>query len=378
MNQNSALFHTKIDDTSIVSCITSFYQERNIDLKFQLITSYFNYKSYKFFKSDDIKLSDIQEYTNDLINYLKVKQIRVAYKGENYIFFEIFNEKRKYFDFFDAIENEQFQNPDKMELPILLGERNGSYLFDLAEAPHLLIGGRTGTGKSVFIHSLLLSLLYHRTSETLKLILIDLKVVELSIYRDIPHLLTPVITNPEETIKSLSWCLDEMERRYLLLSQSGVNNIVQYNDNVEPKYRLPYIVLVIDEFSDFILMKGEFANQFEEYIARIARKAKSIGIHLVLATQRASDDIIKGVKANIPSRIAFTVSSSIDSRTIIDTEGAESLCGFGDMLFSYAGSSDLLRVQAPLINDNMIFNITNKLRPPINFNLSEFLKSLKR
>ena len=371
MKKNSKIFHSESINTvkgdistidgafsDTAATIISFYHAHNIDLEVKSKTHYMNFKSYTFQAKSEDSLSRIQALAHNLAEELECRNIRVVPDNDNNVSFEIYNTKRTEYHFLDAIESEKFQNPQNMELPILLGNRNGAFMADFTKLPHLLIGGMTGSGKHLLINSLILSLLYHHTPETLRLILVDPKVVELSIYNDIPHLLTPVITDNKKTLDTLAWCRDEMERRYILLSQSYSRNIQGYNEKVTEKDRLPYIVLVIDGFSDFIHF-----HSFKDSIVKIAQQARAVGIHVILATQQVSTDSINEViKANIPSRIALTVTSAEDSMIILDNHGAECLSGCGDMLFLGQNSSDLLRIQAPYIDDDIISNITDKFR----------------
>src|SRR5579859_5714422 len=230
---------------------------------------------------------------------------------------------------------------------------------DLSKMPLLLVAGQTGSGKSVMINTILTSLLYRNSPSDLKLILVDPKQVELKPYDDIPHLLTPVITEPEKCISALKWATNEMERRYKALAEVSKRNIAEYN-TLKKDEGMPYIVIVIDELADLMMMA---ARDVEALIVRIAQKARAVGIHLVLATQRPSVDVITGlIKANIPARIAFTTASQVDSRTIIDQVGAEKLLGRGDMLLLTADMPKPKRVQAALIEDAETNKVTDFLR----------------
>jgi len=226
---------------------------------------------------------------------------------------------------------------------------------NLAKMPHLLVAGQTGSGKSVMINDILTSLLYRNSPSDLKLILVDPKTVELTPYNDIPHLLTPVITEPEKCISALKWAVAEMERRYRTLAEHKKRNIIEYN-NLKSEEGMPYIVIVIDELADLMMMA---ARDVEALIVRIAQKARAVGIHLILATQRPSVDVITGlIKANVPARIAFTTASQVDSRTIIDQMGAEKLLGMGDMLFLTSDMPKPKRVQAAFISDDETVKVT--------------------
>jgi S-DNA-T family DNA segregation ATPase FtsK/SpoIIIE len=230
---------------------------------------------------------------------------------------------------------------------------------DLAKMPHLLVAGQTGSGKSVMINDILTSLLYRNSPADLKLILVDPKQVEMKPYDDIPHLLTPVLTEPEKCISALKWAVAEMERRYKALAEERKRNIEEYN-KVKNEEGMPYIVIVIDELADLMMMA---ARDVEALIVRIAQKARAVGIHLVLATQRPSVDVITGlIKANVPARIAFTTASQVDSRTIIDQIGAEKLLGQGDMLFSTADMPKPRRIQGAFIDDDETNKVTDFIR----------------
>ncbi|MGB3008833.1 MAG: FtsK/SpoIIIE domain-containing protein, partial [Candidatus Saccharimonadales bacterium] len=230
---------------------------------------------------------------------------------------------------------------------------------ELNKMPHLLIAGQTGSGKSVMINTLLSSLLYRNSPSDMRVILVDPKQVEMTPYQDIPHLLTPIITEPEKTISALKWAVNEMERRYSLLAEVKVRDIKSYNGK-NPEERMPYIVIVIDELADLMMIA---ARDVEALIVRLAQKARAVGIHLVLATQRPSVDVITGlIKANIPARIAFTVASQIDSRTILDQVGAEKLLGQGDMLLLTPSMSKPKRIQGAWVTDDEVNKITDHLR----------------
>jgi DNA segregation ATPase FtsK/SpoIIIE, S-DNA-T family len=251
----------------------------------------------------------------------------------------------------------------------------------LAKMPHLLVAGTTGSGKSVGINAMILSLLYKASAEDVRMILIDPKMLEMSVYEGIPHLLCPVVTDMRQAGHALNWAVAEMERRYKLMSKLGVRNLAGYNNKIdeaakreeklpnpfsltpeapEPLTRLPHIVVVIDELADLMMVVGK---KVEELIARIAQKARAAGIHLILATQRPSVDVITGlIKANVPTRMAFQVSSKIDSRTILDQQGAESLLGMGDMLYLPPGSGLPVRVHGAFVSDDEVHRVVDKLK----------------
>lgn len=299
---------------------------------------------------------------------LNVRSVRMISNDSNTISLEIPHSHRHIISFKDVICSKAFIN-SKAKLPIVLGvdTKGEPVVIDLAKTPHLLVGGSTGTGKSMCINTILIGLLSKLDATQLKLILIDPKVVELSSYNDISHLITPVITDMHKAVQALLWCLDEMERRYQLLSSWQVRNIEGYNQKIdrlnaegiskETFNPLPYIVIVIDEFANLMIVSNK---QAEELIISISQKARAVGIHLILATQRPTTDVITDViKANIPSRIAFTVASDMSSCTILDECGAEKLLGRGDMLYSEAGSSYLTRIHGAFITDEEIMAITD-------------------
>lgn len=335
-----------------------------------------------------VKASKVTSIDTDLARALMFRSIRVAevIPGKPYIGIETPNLHRQMVPLRDVLDSNEFRD-SKATLPIALGKdiSGKPVIVDLAKMPHLLVAGSTGSGKSVGVNTMILSLLYRVQAEDVKFIMIDPKVVELSVYNDIPHLLTPVVTDMKKAANALRWCVDEMERRYQLLSALRVRNIEGFNEKIDeyeamgmpvpnPIWRqgdtmdamppalkkLSYIVVIVDEFADLMMVAGK---QIEELIARLAQKARAIGIHLILATQRPSVDVITGlIKANIPSRIAFTVASKIDSRTILDQGGAEALLGRGDMLYSGQGSSDLIRVHGAYMSDDEVINIADDWR----------------
>ena len=272
------------------------------------------------------------------------------------------------------IESRAFKESTS-KLTIAVGKTIGglNYVNDLAKMPHLLIAGTTGSGKSVGVNSLLLSILYRARPDELKLILIDPKRLELGLYEDIPHLATPIIVDPKPAARALRWAVGEMERRYKELAGWGVRNIDGYNaererrntvkdydEKGEPWTKMPYIVIIIDELADLMMTSG---NEVEDSITRLAQMARAVGIHLVLATQRPSVDVITGlIKANFPSRMSYRVSSKVDSRTILDSNGAEHLLGRGDMLFLPPGSSRLLRVHGAYVDESEIHKIVSHIK----------------
>ncbi len=253
-----------------------------------------------------------------------------------------------------------------MEIPIALGKDipGDAQIVDLTRMPHVLIAGATGSGKSVCVNSIICSILYRRSPQEVKMILIDPKIVELKFYNDIPHLLTPVVTDPKRAFQALQYCIYEMERRYTLLDSLQVRDVQSYNRKIASKQLavelLPYIVVVVDEFADLMATSGK---ELESTLARLAAMSRAVGIHLVLATQRPSTDVITGlIKANIPSRIAFMVASKVDARIIIDTQGAEKLLGRGDMLFTSAWDPFPLRLQGAYLSENEVERVVEYVK----------------
>jgi len=241
--------------------------------------------------------------------------------------------------------------------------------------PHLLVAGQTASGKSVGMNGFLISMLYKFSPSELKMIMVDPKRVELSVYNGIPHLLTPVITNPEKALNALKWAVAEMLRRYDLATQVNARNLKEYNSKVSKKEKLPYIVIVIDELAD-LMMSGQ-KKEVEGNIARIAQMARAVGMHLIVATQRPSVDVITGlIKANIPSRIAFTVASQVDSRTVIDKAGAEDLLGRGDMLYYPTGNLEPERVQGVFVETHEIESVVNEIKRTVDPDMLENMQDM--
>ena len=314
-----------------------------------------------------VKLSKIVALQDNIALRLAAKSVRIVapIPGKRAVGIEVPNRERAVVSFREIIEED---NPawSKMAVPVVLGKdiSGESKIMDLVKTPHLLIAGATGAGKSVCVNSLILSILFKRSPEQVRLILIDPKIVELKLYNDIPHLLTPVITEPKRAFQALQYCLCEMERRYALLDGMQVRDIESYNRRIVERNiateKLPYIVVIIDEFADLMATSGK---ELETTVARLCAMSRAVGIHLVLATQRPSIDVITGlIKANIPSRIAFMVASKMDSRIIIDQIGAEKLLGKGDML--YAGVVDPFptRIQGTLVNDLEVENVVDYVK----------------
>lgn len=312
---------------------------------------------YELAPAPGVKISRIVNLADDIALALAAKDVRIEapIPGKSAIGIEVPNKEPQMVGFKEVIETDFFQNHSSV-LKVALGKDIGGQpvVGDLRKMPHLLVAGATGAGKSVCISSIINSVLYNATPAQVKFLLIDPKMVELSLYNGIPHLVVPVITDPKRAAAALKWLVKEMETRYELFAQAGVRDIERYNQVHEGGREapaLPFIVVIIDELADLMLVAGEV----EETICRLAQMARAAGIHLVLATQRPSVDVITGlIKANIPSRIAFAVSSQIDSRTILDCSGAEKLMGRGDMLFSPQGLNKPLRVQGCLVKDEEV------------------------
>jgi S-DNA-T family DNA segregation ATPase FtsK/SpoIIIE len=302
--------------------------------------------------------------------------------GKNYMALELPNAKRQSIRLSEILGSQVYHEAKSM-LTMGLGKDIGGLpiVADLARMPHVLVAGTTGSGKSVGINAMILSLLYKAEARDVRLLMIDPKMLEMSVYEGIPHLLAPVVTDMRQAAHGLNWCVGEMERRYKLMSKLGVRNLAGYNhkideakakeqfiynpfsltpDSPEPLERLPHIVVVIDELADLMMVVGK---KIEELIARLAQKARAAGIHLILATQRPSVDVITGlIKANIPTRIAFQVSSKIDSRTILDQMGAEALLGMGDMLYMPSGTGLPIRVHGAFVSDEEVHRVVAYLK----------------
>ncbi len=360
---------------------------------------------YEFKPGPGIKVSRISGLVEDLSMALSSKSVRILapLPGKAVVGIEIPSENREQVVLREFLQTGEFQNP-RYQIPVVMGKdiAGQSIFADLAKMPHLLVSGQTGSGKSVFMNGLICSLLYRFTPDELRLILVDPKFIEFSFYHDIPHLLLPVVDDPKNASSALKWAVREMERRYRILEAAGVRNLQGYNEMVEQNGaqamaealqaeaqaqeesgglltggdwieafekddsgnpiigKLPYIVIIIDELADLMMT---VKKDVEGSIARIAQKARASGIHLVIATQRPSTDVITGlIKANMPTRVSFSLSSQIDSRTILDRPGAERLLGQGDMLFIPPGQSELTRLQGAFIDDNELNTITDFLR----------------
>ncbi|MCU7937788.1 MAG: DNA translocase FtsK 4TM domain-containing protein [gamma proteobacterium symbiont of Bathyaustriella thionipta] len=336
-----------------------------------------------------IKVSQVTNLSKDLARAMRVVSIRVVevIAGKSTVGIEIPNEHREIVYFSEVLGSKEFAD-SKAAIPLGLGHdiSGQPVVADLAKMPHLLVAGTTGSGKSVGVNSMILSMVFQLSPDQLRLIMVDPKMLELSIYEDIPHLLASVVTDMKEAANALRWCVAEMERRYKLMAAMGVRNLAGFNKKIEaaidagapildplftpnpltpdaeaPELEsLPFIVIVIDEFADMMMIVGK---KVEELIARLAQKARAAGLHLIIATQRPSVDVITGlIKANVPTRIGFQVSSKIDSRTILDQMGAENLLGHGDMLYLPPGMGYPLRVHGAFVSDNEVHAVVNDLK----------------
>jgi S-DNA-T family DNA segregation ATPase FtsK/SpoIIIE len=339
---------------------------------------------YEIEPATGVKGSQIVGLAKDLARSLSLVSIRVieTIPGKNYMALELPNAKRQSIRLSEILGSQVYHEAKSMLTMGLGKDISGSpVVADLAKMPHVLVAGTTGSGKSVGINAMILSLLYKAEARDVRLLMIDPKMLEMSVYEGIPHLLAPVVTDMRQAAHGLNWCVGEMERRYKLLSKLGVRNLAGYNhkideakareqfiynpfsltpDSPEPLERLPHIVVVIDELADLMMVVGK---KIEELIARLAQKARAAGIHLILATQRPSVDVITGlIKANIPTRIAFQVSSKIDSRTILDQMGAEALLGMGDMLYMPSGTGFPIRVHGAFVSDEEVHRVVAYLK----------------
>lgn len=320
---------------------------------------------YEFEPGSGIKVSRISNLSDDLAMALSAVSIRIIapIPGKSVVGIEIPNKTRQTVYFKDIIESDTFSSSHSY-LTLALGKSIAGepFVADLTKMPHLLVAGSTGSGKSVSLNSMICSILFKASPINVRFLMIDLKMLELSFYEGIPHLLLPVVTNPKNAKTALRWLVDEMARRYSVMSEKGVRSIDKYNHKMakEDMETIPYIVVVIDELADLMMVA---TKEVEEYIARLAQMARASGIHLILATQRPSVDVLTGIiKANFPARISCQVSSKVDSRTILDTNGAESLLGYGDMLFMSPGYGRMQRLHGPFVSEGEIKRIVEFLK----------------
>jgi len=316
---------------------------------------------FEFKPAPGIKLSKILSLVDDLALGLSAKSVRIVapIPGKNVIGIEISNPQREWVYLKDILQSKSFQESTS-PLTIALGKdiSGNPVCADLRKMPHLLIAGSTGSGKSIFLHCVILSLIYKSTPDNVRFLMIDPKRIELSVYEDIPYLIHPVVLEPKLATKALRWAVHEMERRYALFEEYSVRNLESFNEQFEEK--LPYIVIIIDELADLMVVSSK---EVETLLTRLAQMARAAGIHLLVATQRPSVDVITGlIKANFPARISFQVTSKVDSRTILDVQGAERLLGAGDMLFLPPGSSHLQRIHGPYVSEAEVKRVVEYLK----------------
>jgi S-DNA-T family DNA segregation ATPase FtsK/SpoIIIE len=359
LRMQSQLLEKKLEDFSV--------QGRVVEVAPGPVITTFEYEP-----APGVKINKIVNLTDDLALAMRATSIRIVapIPGKAVIGIEVPNTDRQVVKFKDIIASSAFEK-SKSKLTLCLGKDivGNPVVAELEKMPHLLIAGATGTGKSVALNAMICSLLYKSNPGEVKIIMVDPKRIELSSYDGIPHLITPVVTNPKKATNALFWAVREMERRYELLSEMTARNIKQYNNKVdkaaksadkEAPEKLPFIVIVIDELADLMMLAS---RDVEVALTRLAQMARAAGIHLILATQRPSVDVLTGIiKANFPTRLTFQVSSRTDSRTIIDTVGAENLLGSGDMLFLPPGTAKLQRIHGAYISENELSRITAFLR----------------
>ena len=348
---------SKIQNNS--KLLEQVFADFNIDIKVVNVKLGPVITLYEILPAAGIKISTIINLADDISRSMGVGAVRIAQiYGTQYLGVEIPNDQRESVTIKELLSHENFKKTIH-KIPICIGKdiSGNIEVIDLSKTPHLLVAGTTGSGKSVFINTLLTSILYKFSPEELRLILIDPKMLELSVYNDIAHLLTPVVTEPKKAILALKWVCKEMERRYSLMNEEGTRSLEGYNQKAIEK--LPFIVVFIDEMADLMMTAGK---EVEHYVQRLAQMARACGIHLVMATQRPSVDIITGsIKANFPSRISFQVASKYDSRTVLGEVGAEQLLGNGDMLMSKNGGN-IIRYQSAFISDNEVNKLIKEIK----------------
>ncbi|MEQ8197783.1 MAG: DNA translocase FtsK, partial [Clostridiaceae bacterium] len=369
LNTNSGLKINKEDKKELIASATKLEETLNsfgVEAKVLQVTKGPAVTRYEIQPSAGVKVSKIVNLSDDISLSLAASGVRIEapIPGKSAIGIEVPNKTITPVFLREVLESNEFKS-SKSEIAFALGKdiSGQCIVADLSKMPHLLIAGATGSGKSVCINSLIMSILYKYSPDEVSLLMVDPKVVELNVYNGIPHLLIPVVTDPKKAAGALNWAVNEMTRRYKLFADSGARNIQSYNSLFEKgqiESKLPYIVIIVDELADLMMV---CPNDVEEYIARLAQMARAAGMHLVLATQRPSVDVITGViKANIPSRISFAVSSQVDSRTILDSSGAEKLLGKGDMLFYPVGESKPLRIQGAFISEDEVEKVVSFIK----------------
>ena len=362
LDSNNALAKKKLDKENIKAnsnLLERVFQDFNIEIQVINVKHGPVVTLFEILPAAGIKINTIINLADDISRSMGVGAVRIAQiYGTQYLGVEVPNDQRETVTIKELLINENFKNTSS-KIPICIGKdiSGNIEVIDLSKTPHLLVAGTTGSGKSVFINTLLASILYKFSPEDLRLILIDPKMLELSVYNDIAHLLTPVVTEPKKAIIALKWVCKEMERRYSLMNEENTRSLEGYNDKSLEK--LPYIVVFIDEMADLMMTAGK---EVEHYVQRLAQMARACGIHLVMATQRPSVDIITGsIKANFPSRISFQVASKYDSRTVLGEIGAEQLLGNGDMLMSKNGGN-IIRYQSAFISDNEVNKLIKEIK----------------
>lgn len=342
--------------------IRDTFSEFNIDIDLGEIRIGPTVTQYRIKPPRGVKLSRVTALSNNLALNLAAHPIRIEapIPGESLVGIEVPNQKTAMVTLRELLESPEYDQRDH-RLHLALGRDVGGKVWfcNLPKMPHLLIAGATGAGKTVCLNTIIMSMLYQNTAETLRMIMVDPKRVELTLYNGIPHLLTAPITNAQETINALKWCIGEMDRRFEILQQAGNRDITTYNEQ-HPDTKIPHLVFIIDELADLMSTN---ANEVESSIIRLAQMARAVGIHLILATQRPSVDVITGLmKANIPGRIAFSVASVVDSRTILDEQGAEKLIGNGDMLYASAQQSKPVRIQGAYVSEDEVKKVVDYLK----------------
>ena len=362
LHRGEATANGRADTEKNATLLETTFKSFGVDVRVTNVTVGPTVTQYEVEPAMGVKVSRILSLQNDIAMALAATHIRIEapIPGKSAVGIEVPNGKATEVPLGDVLDSEEFKKA-RRGVPVALGKdiTGRAVVADLTKMPHLLIAGSTGSGKSVCINTIITSILYHSDPDSVKLILVDPKVVELSVYNGIPHLRIPVVTDPKRAAGALHWAVQEMEDRYRRFSLDHVRDIKGYNE-INPETRLPYIVIIIDELADLMMVAKEGV---ETAICRLAQKARAAGIHMVLATQRPSTNVITGtIKANIPSRISFAVSSQIDSRVILDAAGAEKLVGKGDMLFHPIGDPHPVRVQGAFISDEEVAAVTDFIK----------------
>ncbi|WP_426349350.1 DNA translocase FtsK [Alloiococcus sp. CFN-8] len=372
LNQNSKTKMNKEDKKELLANATRLEETLNsfgVDAKVIQVTKGPSVTRFELQPKAGVKVSKITNLSDDIALSLAARGVRIEapIPGKSAVGIEVPNKELNAVFLREVLESKEFTSGSQ-NLSFALGKGidGNCVVTDLSKMPHLLIAGATGSGKSVCINTLIISLLYKYSPSEVRLLMVDPKVVELSVYNGIPHLLIPVVTDPKKAAGALNWAVNEMTRRYKLFAENSVRNIEGYNDLFDKgkiEEKLPWIVMIVDELADLMMA---CPHEVEEYIARLAQMARAAGMHLVIATQRPSVDVITGViKANIPSRISFAVSSQIDSRTILDSSGAEKLLGRGDMLFYPVGESKPIRIQGAFISEGEVEKVVDSIKDKV-------------